>query len=113
SRSGAEIGPDPSSTRRLNWQAASPRWRPSERNILAETDLVDLRSMHLRHFRNQPKLMDQRTCFFVRSFPFERVPIDRLPVGDGLEQFVEIVRLSGHASRLQSRMAGPRRVVER
>ena len=29
------------------------------------------------------------------------------------EQFVEILGVSGHASRLQSRMAGPRRVVER
>jgi hypothetical protein len=47
--------------------------------------------MHLRHVRDQPKLPDQRACFFVRSVPFERVPVDRLAIGDGLEQSVEIV----------------------
>jgi hypothetical protein len=47
--------------------------------------------MDLGDLRNQPKLVDQRPRLIVRRLAFELVPIERLTVGNGLEQIVEIV----------------------
>ena len=47
--------------------------------------------MYFGDLRDQPKLSQECPRFLVRRFPFERVPVDRLAVGDRLEHFVEIV----------------------
>jgi hypothetical protein len=54
-------------------------------------NVVDLRSMDLGNVGDETKLANESSCFFVMGRSFERVPIDRLTVGDRLEQFVEIV----------------------
>jgi hypothetical protein len=78
--SGIEVWQNSTANGRLNRHHAAGR-RSRECDV-GSRDFVDLRPMHLRHFRNQPKLPDQRARFVVRGFPFERVPVDRLAVGN-------------------------------